>query len=215
MRFKLLLITFLGFFPLFASAQPSSPPGVNASRYVYCMNEGLGKGRGYTTPQAYCQQWAGPSAVAMAQADGGMGGGIPCGMSWNGNPIYMTPSRCEAYLKAARAAEIAQHKAWLVQQAAQAKAAAAAAAAAEAAAVAAAKNNGGAIYNCSFTETSTPANGGGYPPITVPYTALGQQITADSQDQANEKAAAIARAYSNAYWATTGSCSFLILLKDL
>lgn len=208
MRFKLLLISLLGFFPMFASAQPSSPPGINASRYVYCMNEGLGKGRSYTTPQAFCQQWAGPSASATMQGNGGMDSGIPCGMSWNGNPIYMSPGRCEAYLNAAQAEEIAQHKAWLAQQAAQAKAAAAAAAAA-------AKNNGGAIYNCSFTETSTPANGGGYPPITVPYTALGQQITADSQDQANSKASAIARAYSNAYWVTTGSCSFLILLRDL
>jgi hypothetical protein len=207
MKLKFLLF-FASLLPIVALAQNNTPPGVNADRYNYCMNEGLGKGRSYTTPQAFCQQWAGPSRAAMAQANGGMQDGIPCGMSWNGNPIYMSPGRCEAYLNAARAAEIAQHKAWLAQQAAQAKAAAAAAAAA-------ARNNGGAIYNCSFTETSTPANGGGYPPITVPYTALGQQITADSQDQANEKAAAIARAYSNQYWVTTGSCSFLILLRDL
>ena len=211
MRIKLFLCVFFGFFSLITAAQTSAPAGIDGDRYTYCMNAGLGKGRYYTTPQAYCQQWAGPSASVMRRLRGTInteGVGVPCGMSWNGNIIYMPYGRCEAYLAAQRAQEIAAHKAWLAQQAAAAKAAAAAAAAAAA-------NNGGAIYNCSFTETSTPANGGGYPPITVPYTALAQQITADSLDGANAKAAAIARSVSNAYWVTTGSCTELILLRDL
>ena len=211
MKLKIFLLSIISLMPFAAIAQSSAPPGVNSERYTYCLNEGLGKGRSYTTPQAYCQQWAGPSASVMNKLRGTInteGVGVPCGMTWNENTIYMPFQRCEAYLNAQRAQEIAAHKAWLAQQAAAAKAAAAAAAAAAA-------NNGGAIYNCSFTETSTPANGGGYPPISVPYTALGQQITADSLDAANSKAAAIARSVSNAYWVTTGSCTFLILLRDL
>jgi hypothetical protein len=209
-KYKLLLIV-LGLISTATIAQSQTPAGINGERYTYCMNAGLGKGRPYTTPQAYCQQWAGPSASVMTRLRGTIntdGVGVPCGMTWNGNMIYMPYQRCEAYLAAQRAQEIAAHKAWLAKQAAAAKAAAAAAAAAAA-------NNGGAIYNCSFTETSTPANGGGYPPITVPYTALAQQITADSLNGANAKAAAIARSVSNAYWVTTESCTELILLKDL
>ena len=211
MKIKLFLSCALSFFSAITVAQALVPAGVDGSRYKYCMDAGLGKGRSYTTAQAFCQQWAGPSASIISRYRGQVnteGVGVPCGMTWNGNTIYMPLQRCEAYLNAERAQEIAAHKAWLAQQAAAAKAAAAAAAAAAA-------NNGGAIYNCSFTETSTPANGGGYPPITVPYTALGQQITADSLDSANAKAAAIARSYSNAYWVTTGSCTELILLRNL
>lgn len=210
MKYKLFLIV-LGLISTATIAQSQTPPGIDSERYTYCMNAGLGKGRAYTTPQAFCQQWAGPSASVMSRLRGTVnteGVGVPCGMTWNGNTIYMPYGRCEAYLAAQRAQEIAAHKAWLAQQAAAAKAAAAAAAAAAA-------NNGGAIYNCSFTETSTPANGGGYPPITVPYTALAQQITADSLNGANAKAAAIARSVSNAYWVTTGSCTELILLRNL
>jgi len=201
MKFKLLVVVLLSFIPAMMMAQPGPPPGVNADRYNYCMNEGLGKGRSYTTPENYCGQWAGPSAGQQRQQ------GMPCGMTWNGNPIYMSPQRCEAYLSAERAQELAAHKAWLVQQAA--------ATAAASAAAAAAKNNGGAIYNCSFIETSTPANGGGYPPIQVPYTGLGQQVTANSLDLALAKAGQIAKSSSNVYWVVTASCTEMILLKNL
>lgn len=206
--FKFLLTVILGLSPILSLAQSSAPPGINASRYVYCLNEGLGKGRSYTTPQVYCQQWAGPSAaVARIQSDDGKE--VPCGMTWSGNPIYMIPSRCEAYLNASRAEELAQHKAWLAQQVANAKAAAATSAAA-------AKNDGGAIFNCSFKETCTPANGcSEYPPYTTSAPSLAQQIIADSLDQANAKAAVIARAATNRYWVATGSCSLLALIKNI
>lgn len=54
MMFKLLLIAF-GLISTAALAQTQAPAGVNASRYTYCMNEGLGKGRPYAAPQAFCQ----------------------------------------------------------------------------------------------------------------------------------------------------------------
>lgn len=64
MMTKFLLIAFLGFSPLLALAQSSAPSGIDADRYEMCMNDGFGKGRSYTTPETYCQQWAGPSAAA-------------------------------------------------------------------------------------------------------------------------------------------------------
>lgn len=198
MKIKLLIVVLLSFIPVMLTAQPGPPPGVNTQRYNYCMNEGLGKGRSYSTPENYCGQWAGPSAGQQREQ------GVPCGMTWNGNPIYMSRQRCEAYISAERAQELAAHKAWLAQQAAAA-----------ATAAAAAKNNGGAIYNCAFIETATPANGGGYPPIQVPYTGLGQQVTANSLNLALAKAGQIAKSSSNAYWVVTASCTEITLLKNL
>ena len=47
------------------SISGGSPPyvncGVNQSRYEYCMNGGLGKGRPYASPEQYCKGWAGPA----------------------------------------------------------------------------------------------------------------------------------------------------------
>jgi hypothetical protein len=203
MKFKLLVVVLLSFIPAMVMAQPGPPPGVNTDRYNYCMNEGLGKGRSFSTPENYCGQWAGPSA-GQQREQGVPVPPVPCGMTWNGNPIYMSRQRCEAYISAERAQELAAHKAWLVQQAAAA-----------AAAAAAAKNNGGAIYNCAYIETSTPANGGGYPPIQVPYTGLGQPITANSLNLALAKAGQIAKSSSIAYWVVTASCTEVILLKNL
>lgn len=192
MRFKLLLLAF-GFISTAAMAQSQVPPGVNASRYTYCMSEGLGKGRAYTTPQAFCQQWAGPSAASMVHPNSDMGNGIQCGMSWNGNPIYMSPSRCEAYLNAAKAAEIAQHKAWLAQQAAQAKAAAAAAAV-----------HAPAFYNCTWSLLMGYDFGPQYDTQNVP-----EQIVATSLNEANAKANKYVQSLG---WSSQGksSCSYLV-----
>jgi hypothetical protein len=38
-----------------------APQSVDNSRYILCMNDGLGQGRPYATPEQYCQQWAGPA----------------------------------------------------------------------------------------------------------------------------------------------------------
>lgn len=58
MRFKLFLIAF-SFISTATMAQYQVPPGVNADRYNLCMNEGLGKGRPYSTSDNFCMQWAG------------------------------------------------------------------------------------------------------------------------------------------------------------
>lgn len=207
MKPKFLLIAALSFSPTLVFAQSEISPGVDTNRYAYCINEGLGRGKINTSPQAYCQQWAGPSFLIMRKRKYGMEsmeGSELCGMTWNGSPIYMTIQRCKAYMSAARTQELNAHKEWLAQRTAL-----------EEQRASAAKINSGAIYNCSFLETSTPANVGGYPPIQVPFTALAQQITADSLNNALTKAGQIAKSYTNSYWVITASCNELILLRDL
>lgn len=67
MRFKLLLIVF-GFISTATMAQSQVPPGIDANRYVICMNGGFGSDY-YAGPETYCRQWAGPSAAAAMAAE--------------------------------------------------------------------------------------------------------------------------------------------------
>ena len=186
MRFKLLLIAF-GFISTAAMAQSEVPPGVNASRYTYCMNEGLGKGRPYATPQAFCQGWAGGGSPRSAQL------GEPCGMSPNGNPIYMSPGQCENYLNAMHAWAAEQHKKWLAEQAVAAAAAKAAAAV-----------HAPAFYNCTWSLFMGYDFGAQYDTQNVP-----EQIVATSLNEANAKANKYVQSLG---WSSQGksSCTYLV-----
>lgn len=113
MKYKFLLAV-ISFFPGLALAQAGPPSGVNATRYEYCMTQGLGNGRSYATPQIYCSQWAGPSQGSRPR---GMKVMVPCGFDpLNDQPLYATPAACEAALKANAAAEAAEHKRYLAYQ---------------------------------------------------------------------------------------------------
>jgi hypothetical protein len=112
MRFKLLFVVF-SFISTMAMAQSQVPPGVNASRYTYCMNEGLGKGRPYATPQAFCRQWA---AEPSARAEG-MGGQVECGSNvLTGQMYYCSPTMLEGMLRAQRQQALILHQKYLAYQ---------------------------------------------------------------------------------------------------
>lgn len=66
MKIKKLILTFLSLLPLVVFAQSSTPPGVNGDRYSLCMNEGLGKGRSYSSPEEFCAQWASNSPPTIS-----------------------------------------------------------------------------------------------------------------------------------------------------
>lgn len=185
MMFKLLLIAF-GLISTAALAQTQAPAGVNASRYTYCMNEGLGKGRPYAAPQAFCQQWAGPSVRSAPR-------GEPCGMSPNGNPIYMSPGQCDNYLNAMSAWAAEQHKKWLAEQAAAAAAAKAAAAV-----------HAPAFYNCTWSVLMGYDFGPQYDTQNVP-----EQIVATSLNEANAKSNKYVQSLG---WSAQGksSCTYLV-----
>jgi len=65
MRLKLILIAF-GFISTSTMVFSQVPPGVNADRYNLCMNEGLGKGRPYSSPEEFCAQWASNSQPSIS-----------------------------------------------------------------------------------------------------------------------------------------------------
>ncbi len=167
--------------------QAQAPAGVNAERYNLCMNEGLGKGRTYTTPENYCQQWAGSNSQPQ-----NLGNQIPCGMSWNGSMVYMSPRQCENYMNAMAEQAAAQHKIWLAQQAAAAAKARAAAAI-----------HAPAFYNCTWTLLMGYDFGPQYDTQNVPT-----QIVATSLDNAN---AAANKYVQSLGWSSQGrsSCTYL------
>lgn len=138
------LFLLLGVLPILASAQSVAPAGVNAERYSICMRDGIGKGRSYATPEAFCQEWAGRARNAMQPG----GNEVPCGMNFfTEQPIYMSWPQCKAQMQAMREYEIQERKA------AAAKAAAAAAAAKAAAAQIAATRAKLHLPNGNFMES--------------------------------------------------------------
>lgn len=113
MMFKLLLIAF-GLISTAALAQTQAPAGVNASRYTYCMNEGLGKGRPYAAPQAFCQQWA---AEPSGRAEGKWGHGVECGFNiLTGQMYYCSQTMLEGMLRAQRQQALILHQKYLAYQ---------------------------------------------------------------------------------------------------
>lgn len=63
MKLKILLLATISLLPYATFAQSSAPICTN-ERYNICMSEGYGKGRSYTTPEGYCQQWAGLNQIS-------------------------------------------------------------------------------------------------------------------------------------------------------
>lgn len=186
MKTKLIAIT-LCLYSLSVVAQ-SPPPEINSYRYNLCMSEGLGKGRGYTTPENYCQQWAGSNGKPR-----GLTNEIPCGASWNGSMVYMSFSQCENYMRAMAEQEAAQHKIWLAQQAAAA-----------AKAKAAAAIHAPAFYNCTWSLLMGYDFGPQYDVQNVPT-----QIVATSLNNAN---AAANKYVQSLGWSPQGrsSCTYLV-----
>ena len=60
MRYKLILIISI-FMPTWSISQTVAPPGVNAQRFNYCMNERIySKSMFADNGYAFCERWAGP-----------------------------------------------------------------------------------------------------------------------------------------------------------
>lgn len=77
MKFKLLLII-IYFIPAVVLAQFIPPPWIDAQRYTHCIDQGLGKGRSYATPENYCQNWAGLSRSATTPSAGNPMDNVTC-----------------------------------------------------------------------------------------------------------------------------------------